>query len=51
MFSAGIAEQQAVAAPIAISGDNIYIAWPTNETGDNEVMFRASTDGGSDIWR
>jgi hypothetical protein len=33
-------------APIATSGDNIYIAWWTNKTGNNEVMFRASTDGG-----
>ena len=31
-------------APIATSGDNIYIAWWTNKTGNNEVMFRASTD-------
>lgn len=35
------------AAPIAISGDNIYAAWWTNETGTDEVMFRASTDGGA----
>jgi hypothetical protein len=35
------------AAPIAISGDNIYIVWPTNSTGDDEVNFRASTDGGT----
>jgi len=36
------------AAPIAISGKNIYIAWWTNHTakGDGEVMFRASNDGG-----
>ena len=34
-------------APLAISGDNIYVAWWTNETGNDEVMFRASTDGGS----
>jgi hypothetical protein len=34
------------AAPIATSGDNIYIAWWTNKTGNDEVMFRASTDGG-----
>jgi hypothetical protein len=34
-------------APIAISGDNVYITWPTNETGNDEVVFRASTDGGS----
>jgi uncharacterized protein (UPF0333 family) len=33
-------------APIATSGDNIYIAWWTNKTGNDEVMFRASTDGG-----
>jgi hypothetical protein len=33
-------------APIATSGDNIYIAWWTNKTGTNEVMFRASSDGG-----
>jgi hypothetical protein len=34
------------AAPIATSGDNVYIAWWTNKTGNDEVMFRASTDGG-----
>lgn len=34
-------------APIATSGDkNVYIAWPSNKTGNNEVMFKASTDGG-----
>jgi hypothetical protein len=35
-------------APIAISGENIYTAWWTNNTanGNDEVMFRASTDGG-----
>ena len=37
------------AAPIAISGKNIYITWWTNHTakGDGEVMFRASNDGGA----
>jgi hypothetical protein len=36
-------------APAVVSGDNIYIAWWTNNTanGNEEVMFRASTDGGS----
>ena len=40
---------RAVAAPVAISGDNIYITWWTNKTANNndEVMFRASTDGGA----
>jgi hypothetical protein len=35
-------------APIASSGENVYMAWWTNNTsnGNNEVMFRASTDGG-----
>src|SRR5215210_7630923 len=32
-------------APVAISGDNVYIAWWTNNTanGNDEIMFRAST--------
>jgi hypothetical protein len=34
-------------APIVISGDNTYIAWWTNNTGNDEVNFRASTDGGA----
>jgi hypothetical protein len=35
-------------APVVVSGDNIYIAWWTNKTenGNEEVMFRASNDGG-----
>jgi hypothetical protein len=37
------------AAPAVVSGDNIYIAWWTNNTenGNEEVMFRASSDGGA----
>jgi hypothetical protein len=36
-------------APVVVSGDNIYIAWWTNNTenGNEEVMFRASTDAGA----
>ena len=36
-------------APVVVSGDNIYIAWGTNNTenGNQEVMFRASNDGGA----
>src|ERR671924_1406370 len=36
-------------APVVVSGDNIYIAWWTNNTenGNEEVMFRASDDGGA----
>jgi hypothetical protein len=35
-------------APITSSGQNVYMAWWTNNTanGNNEVMFRSSTDGG-----
>jgi hypothetical protein len=35
-------------APSVVSGENIYIAWWTNNTenGNEEVMFRASSDGG-----
>jgi hypothetical protein len=35
------------AAPIATSGDNAYITWWSNKTGNEEVMFRASTDNGA----
>ena len=34
-------------APIPTSGDNVYITWWTNKTGNEEVMFRASTDNGA----
>src|SRR5574341_264696 len=27
-------------------GDNIYVAWPSNKTGNSDVMFRASADAG-----
>ena len=33
-------------APPAITGDNVYVAWWTNKTGNDEVMFRSSTDIG-----
>ena len=34
-------------APIAVSEDNVYLVWWTNKTGNWEVMFRASNDGGA----
>ena len=35
-------------APVAITGENVYVEWFTNNTANNnEVMFRASTDGGA----
>jgi hypothetical protein len=35
-------------APMAVSqdGNNVYVVWWTNRSGNWEVMFRASTDGG-----
>ncbi len=33
-------------APVATSGDNVYVTWWSNKTGNDEVMFKASTDGG-----
>ena len=33
------------AGPIATSGDsNVYIAWWSNKTGNDELMFNASTN-------
>ena len=32
---------------VASSGDNIYIAWMTNKTGHDEVIFRSSNDAGA----
>jgi hypothetical protein len=31
---------------MVITGENVYIVWWTNRTGDYEVMFRASNDNG-----
>ncbi len=33
-------------APISASGDNVYVTWANNKTGDWEVLFRASNDSG-----
>ena len=43
-------------AAIAISGDNFYTAWSSNNLGmgstsaNNEIMFRSSADGGQSLW-
>jgi hypothetical protein len=34
---------------LAVSGDYIYIAWITNRTGNDQVMFRSSNDAGATI--
>jgi hypothetical protein len=45
----GIGKGERADAPAVVSGENVYIAWWTNKTANNneEVMFRASTDGGA----
>ena len=36
-------------APPVVSGENVYLAWWTNNTANNneEIMFRGSTDSGA----
>ena len=39
--------RRAIKAPIATSGDkNVYVNWWSNKTGNDEVMFKVSTDAG-----
>jgi hypothetical protein len=33
-------------APITTSGNNVYIVWPSNQTGHLEIFFRSSSDNG-----
>jgi hypothetical protein len=33
-------------APIAVSGNNVYVVWWGNNSGNYEVMFKSSNDGG-----
>jgi hypothetical protein len=46
---AGLGGRTDSKAPSVVTGDNIYIAWWTNNTenGNEEVMFRASNDRGA----
>ena len=41
-----VEEKKGEPAKIATSGDNVYIAWGTNNTAHPDIMFRASTDSG-----
>jgi hypothetical protein len=44
-----LADRREPKAPMAASedGNNVYVVWWTNRSGNWEVMFRASTDGGA----
>src|SRR5437899_8036985 len=35
--------------PMATSGNNLYMAWPNNDTGHWNVFFAKSTDGGKTL--
>lgn len=37
---------RSTAAPLVVIGDNIYVSWWTNKSGNDEVMFRFSNDAG-----
>lgn len=37
--------------PIATSVDNVYVAWDSNKSGNREILFRASSDGGKHLMR
>jgi len=45
----GRTSRSVTGAPSTISGDNVYVAWWSNETANNneDIMFRESTDGGT----
>jgi hypothetical protein len=44
-----IAPTSVRSAPPLVAGDNVYVAWWSNNTanGNNEVLFRVSIDGGA----
>ena len=38
--------KRAAAAPVATFENDVYVAWWTNKTGNDEVMYRVSSDAG-----
>ena len=38
--------KRAAAAPVAAFENDVYVAWWTNKTGNDEVMYRVSSDAG-----
>lgn len=47
--SLGLKLRSETKAPMVASGENLYIVWWTNKSGNWEVMFRASNDAGETI--
>jgi hypothetical protein len=38
-----------LAVSMALSGNNLYMAWPNNDTGHWNIFFAKSTDGGKTL--
>ena len=45
----GIKGVELRSVPIAVSGNNLYMAWPNNDTGHWNVFLAKSTDGGKTL--
>jgi hypothetical protein len=45
-FGGGVDDIRRTQAPTATSGNNVYVTWWSNKSGDWEVFFKASADGG-----
>ena len=45
----GIKGVELRSVPIAVSGNNLYVAWPNNDTGHWNVFFAKSVDGGKTL--
>jgi hypothetical protein len=43
------ATQIARAVPLAMSGSNVFMAWPNNDMGHWNIFFAKSTDGGKTL--
>jgi hypothetical protein len=40
---------KASTAPIAVTGNHVYVAWSANDSGNDEVFFRASDSRGENF--
>jgi hypothetical protein len=45
----GIKGVELRSVPIAVSGNNLYVAWPNNDTGHWNVFYAKSVDGGKTL--
>lgn len=45
-FFSAMYRQDCRQSTMAVLGDNLYVAWWRNETGNTEVIFKVSNDNG-----